>query len=193
MTNIKYNDYYVYAHYLEGEDIPFYIGCGRGSRAFANGSRRNSIWSRIIEGKNYRVVKLKTNLTKDEALEEELKLQRIHQPVACLMYGREFSQSTRDKISQAMLGIIPWNKGLTGFAVSESTRLKMSLKRAGAGNPRAKSVVNCRGEVFSTTKEAAKAFNIRSKSHISAVCKGTRNSCGKYLDGTPVKWYYYKD
>ncbi len=43
------------------------------------------------------------------------------------------------------------------------------------------------GEVFTNAGVAARHYNI-DKSAINKVCKGTRKSCGKLSDGTPLKW-----
>ena len=80
---------------------------------------------------------------------------------------------------------------------TEEARKKMSENHAdmsGANNPRAKSV-RCvtTGKVFSTIKEAAKFYNIKSKSNISACCKGKSNCCGELEDGTKLKWEYLEE
>ena len=31
---------------------------------------------------------------------------------------------------------------------------------------------------------------LKGHTHISRVCKGLAKTAGKYLDGTPIKWYY---
>lgn len=52
-------------------------------------------------------------------------------------------------------------------------------------------VINCRDEVFNSMKEAAKKYGV-SHSNIAAVCKGRKNSAGKYEEGNSIKWKYYK-
>lgn len=63
----------------------------------------------------------------------------------------------------------------------------------GKNHPRAKSVINCRGEVFDTIREAAAKYKVK-HSHISSVCKGVYGykTSGTYSDGTRVKWAYVK-
>lgn len=56
-----------------------------------------------------------------------------------------------------------------------------------------KCVENCRGKVFNSATEASLAYGLAGPSHILSVCKGKRRVSGKYEDGTPVKWKYYKD
>lgn len=43
------------------------------------------------------------------------------------------------------------------------------------------------GEIFINSGEASKKLNL-DKSAINKVCKGSRKSCGKLSDGTPLKW-----
>lgn len=48
-------------------------------------------------------------------------------------------------------------------------------------------------KVFNSHSEASECYNIKSKSHITSVCQGKRNYCGKLDDGTKLKWMYYED
>lgn len=80
---------------------------------------------------------------------------------------------------------INWNY-LTG---RKESRTKFG-RRTGKDHSRARSVINCRGEVFDTTHQAADAFDLKGKSKISAACRGQQKSAGKYPDGSPVIWKY---
>jgi hypothetical protein len=59
----------------------------------------------------------------------------------------------------------------------------------GDKNPSARAVVNCRGLVFKTIKEASQAYNI-SWTGISRVVRGLGLTAGSYEDGTRIKWRY---
>lgn len=61
---------------------------------------------------------------------------------------------------------------------------------SGANNSQSKTVANCRNQVFSTGKEAARYFNIKSSSNITKACKGIIPYSGKYEDGSPITWTY---
>lgn len=47
------------------------------------------------------------------------------------------------------------------------------------------------GEIFKRVNDALDKYNM--SNHISEVCKGKRNYCGKLEDGTPLRWMYYED
>lgn len=173
---------YVYMHIFKESKVPFYIGSGKNYRAWCT-KKRSRLWKEVANEFDYEVIIVKKDLTRKEALDLEYKLQEMYKPKACLRIAGNVSRSTRNKMRDAHIG----------KTLKPSTIDKMKANRAGSGNLRAKSVINCRGEVFSTTKEAAEHFNLKSKCHISAVCKGTRKHSGKYEDGTPIKWRYYNE
>lgn len=80
---------------------------------------------------------------------------------------------------------------------SEESKRRMSQNHAdvsGKNNPRAKSVICITTDrIFNTTKEAAMFYNIKSKSGISACCKGRLNYCGRLEDGTKLEWEYLEE
>lgn len=64
------------------------------------------------------------------------------------------------------------------------------LRIEGELHPTSRKVVNCRGFVFQTQREAAKAYGMKSHKSVSEVLRGRQKSGGKYPDGEPIKWYY---
>ena len=50
--------------------------------------------------------------------------------------GKTLSAETREKLSKASKGRVPWNKGMSGFVKSRATLLKMSEAMKGEKNPR---------------------------------------------------------
>jgi len=66
------NSFYVYAHYNnENDEFPFYVGKGKGSRAY--NTKRSELWKE--KASNGLIVKiLKDNLTETEAYNLEIKL-----------------------------------------------------------------------------------------------------------------------
>lgn len=101
--------------------------------------------------------------------------------------------------SNPMFGVSRFGREnpMYGKTHTEETRKKMSQNHvdvSGANNPRAKRVICVTtNKVFDTIKEAAKFYNIKSKSGISACCKGGLNHCGKLPDGTKLKWKYCEE
>jgi hypothetical protein len=70
-------NYYVYSHIKKVGGACFYIGKGKGVRAFSKSSR-NQHWHRVVAKYDYEVVILAENLTEDEALLlEEQYIQQI--------------------------------------------------------------------------------------------------------------------
>lgn len=70
--------------------------------------------------------------------------------------------------------------------------VKGSKFSKGKFHPRSFSVINCRGEVFDTMADAAKAFNLKCPSYLTLACRDSSKSAGKYEDGSKVKWRIYE-
>lgn len=67
--------FYVYIHRRLSDNKPFYVGKGKGKRAWQiNPARRNSYWKRVKEKHGVKVEIYKDCLRDDEALKEEVKL-----------------------------------------------------------------------------------------------------------------------
>lgn len=94
------------------------------------------------------------------------------------LYG--VSKATIGKINTGMI-----RNEVTGRAINRTS----TDMRVGACNPGAKSVVNCRGEVYPTLKEAALHYSI-DPSSLTKACKGKYSYCGKYSDGSKIRWKY---
>lgn len=76
---------------------------------------------------------------------------------------------------------------------SENIRHAFDMKlksNAGINNPRARAVVNCRGQGFATAAEAAAYFGLSHGASICACIAGRAGSAGKYPDGSKVCWKY---
>ena len=146
---------------------------------------------------------LKENLTKDEAdyweryyIEEfdtvkngyNLKTGGTH----CI-----YSEASKQKMSKNHADVSGEKNPMYGKKHSLETRMKMSQNRhdkKGSESCFAKKVICITtNKIFNTTKEASEFYDIKSKSHISACCKGKRNYCGKLEDGTKLQWEYYED
>jgi hypothetical protein len=108
------NDFYTYA-YLREDGTPYYIGKGRGNRAY----KRNSHEAKCppIE----RILILKKNLTEEQAF--------AHERYLIYLYGKKVDGS----------GIL-WNfadggEGCSGVVRSQETRRKIAAAKIGNNNP----------------------------------------------------------
>lgn len=121
--------YYVYGHFTADDSELFYIGVGTYKRAVDRHSR-NKIWKGIVEKKGfYWALLSKPYADRDEAVKEEIRLQIIHKPRACIVYGdrmrANIPSSTREKMSKS-------NKGRK---LSDDHKMKLSISKKGELNP----------------------------------------------------------
>lgn len=66
----NYKDYYVYLHFIEGSETPFYVGSGRKGRKDIK-SGRNQRWNLQVENKKWYSLVIENGLSKREALDRE--------------------------------------------------------------------------------------------------------------------------
>lgn len=165
--------FYVYAHYLPGETIPFYIGKGKGHRA-SDRHGRNKLWSLYCKNK-FEVKILEIYPTEMEALEAEVKHIQYHRDAGNFLVnviakvqqppyrtGYKMTEAERKVLSDAHLGQLPWNKGLLG------------------SDRRSRPVICVEMDlVFPSIRAAATHFNINSGT-IYRACNGTRQTAGGY-------------
>lgn len=121
LRNASMNTYYVYA-YLRQDGTPYYIGKGKGARAW---TKSNTEINKPPE--NWRIIIVEQNLSEIGALAIERRLIR--------WYGRKDLQTgilrNQTDGGDGSTNIIPWNKGNAGPPAAMSTRLKMSRTRKG--------------------------------------------------------------
>lgn len=189
--------WYVYAHYLENEDIPFYIGVGTKYRAWRK-SGRNNYWNNILNKNNgnYIVKILISNISnREDAVRKEVELQNKLKPKACLVYGDKtnatVSSIVKNKISNTLKGRM-LTEGIKSKISNSTSGIKKSKTHAkNIGRSHSKAIVNCRGKIFCSTKEAAQYYNI-GRTSIKNALAGVSKTSGKYEDGTRIKWSFYK-
>ena len=73
------NDYYVYVHKIKSTSEIFYVGKGRGKRAYNKSTIRNSKWETITKSNEWEVEILQHGMTSDEAFDLEFEIiNKIH-------------------------------------------------------------------------------------------------------------------
>ena len=114
-TNNRAEMYYTYA-YLREDGTPYYIGKGKGYRAY----RKDGKPCATPKDKN-KIIQLKTNLTEEEAFN--------HERYMIFILGR------KDLGTGILLNKSDGGEGASGCIPSEETRRKRSAKMKGENNP----------------------------------------------------------
>lgn len=110
------NDYYVYIHINLETGIPFYIGKGCGGRVYDK-FKRSDYWKRIVNKYGYDIFLLKDKMSEIDAFDEEKYwIKRI---------GR------LDKGDGPLINMTDGGDGISGYILTESDRLKISLSKIG--------------------------------------------------------------
>ena len=217
--------YYIYGHWTKDTKELFYIGVGTGPR-ISKTHGRNRYWYNIVAKHGYiKEIILDGFTDRDEAVLEEIRLQELNKPRACINYGDnhnrimgkeqrikiglsklgkkytlgyKHTKETKRKISESNMGQVPWNKGKEATDITKK-RMSDSHKGRKCSEERVKNqaighhktIINCRGSIFKSVKDATTAFSLKSSGSISTNLKGKQKSAGKYSDGTRIKWRYY--
>ena len=177
--------YCVYMHSSNGE--VFYVGKGRSYRPFEF-SRRNDDWVKFAQSANGEIevtILEWFDLEDDALLYEAMKIRDMKPACNKLMNGhvisdthrsaisnthkgKMVSQRARDKISKAMKGRTPANKGKP-MSASQKDKIRKSS--------RCKKVRDSSGRIFDSVKSAAIELNIpypTLKAHLSGKLKHAR-------------------
>lgn len=129
------SEFYVYLHVRESNGVPFYVGKGRGKRAWSRKSR-NSYWNNVVSKNGLEVYILAENLTEKEAFEFEI--------ATIEMLGLE-------NLTNMTLG----GDGSPGLSPSKETRNKISLaNRNPSPEIRARKSAAATGRVLSAASRA---------------------------------------
>jgi Mor family transcriptional regulator len=108
------NNFYLYFHYRLDTDEVFYIGKGKGRRAY-NKEARNLYWKRIVDKVGYKVEIVQDNISEWEALMLEMDMISLYKKMGYNLAnftwggqrgptGHKMSAITRKKKSEAVKG-----------------------------------------------------------------------------------------
>lgn len=116
------NRFYVYAHFIPNEDLPFYIGKGTADRAYQKWNR-SPWWKRIVNKHGLEVRLLQEGLTHEQANELEIEL--------IAKYGR------RNINTGCLINLTGGGEGFVGMVITEEHRRKNSeaIKSLGENHP----------------------------------------------------------
>lgn len=138
-------EYYVYIHY-DMNNIPFYVGKGKGKRAYSK-SQRNEDWKKIASN-GYNVDIIKDNLTNVESMSLEVETIKIYgrldRGTGTLVNrtsggggsnGYKATKETCEKLSKVLMGKNKGKKPNLGRKFSDESKKKMSEAKIGMSSP----------------------------------------------------------
>lgn len=144
------NDFYIYVHYRLSDNKPFYVGKGRGGRAYSK-KNRNQYWQNIVDKCGYHVEIVFENLDEETAFQCEkdtiLEFKYFGYELCNLTEGGEglsgykFTEEQKVKISEALKGrkrpedvVRKINKKNQGKKRTEEQLLNLSVCQLGNKN-----------------------------------------------------------
>jgi hypothetical protein len=179
------SDFYVYAYYVPGEFLPFYIGKGRGNRfktrlygscGEASGMMKNKLLKLKREGIRPLVLKLYTNLTEEKAFEKERMLIKL--------YGR------RDIGTGCLCNHTDGGEGQSGRIFSEESRKKMSESHKGK-KPTPEANANMIAAVLKVRARPVELFDVKTSEvverYVSVREAGRKLGVGHALIGYRIR------
>ncbi len=129
LKTLKMSNFYVYFHYRLSDNILFYIGKGKGRRAYVS-TKRNKHWKNTVEKHGFRIEFVDTGLSEEDAFDLECFCISFFRDKAKLtnmttggegFSGGKHSIESKSKIVEA----------LRKRVVSEETRSKLSRINTG--------------------------------------------------------------
>jgi hypothetical protein len=113
------NIFYVYKHVRKDDGVIFYIGKGKGKRAWGI-ENRNPHWQHTVEKHGYDIVMIAENIDEKQSLDLEVKL--------IAFYGRN------DKGNGTLTNMTDGGDGVSGYVYNDEQREARSIRTTGIGN-----------------------------------------------------------
>lgn len=210
------NNFYVYQHRRLDTGEVFYVGKGYNKRAFSKHSR-SSHWYNIVNKSDYKVEFVDINLDEETAFELEIftiefygrkdlglgtlinltdggdgvsnPSKEIRIKIGNANRGKTLSTEIKEKMSIAQSNKSEEyrNKISKSLKGRKLTKEHIENRTISQKNMNKKPIINCRGEIFESSKDAGSILNI-GEGNISNCCRGNTKYAGKYSDGEPIQW-----
>ena len=157
----------MYQHVRLDTEAVFYVGKGRGKRAYTK-SGRSQYWQNIVSKAGHRVEIVHAQLTEQESLDLEVE--------TIAKYRAQ---------GYTLCNMTDGGEGSSGYVTSAETIAKL------VDSSHKKAVVNNFGEFYKGTRVAERATGVKATT-ISECCLGKAKSAGE-RDGVKIVWVFEKD
>ena len=149
------NDFYVYRYIRLDTNTPFYVGKGKGNRAYLLNSGRNQYFKNIVNSIPYEIEFILEDLTEEESFAKEMEFIKLYKS---------------EGYCEANLTL--GGEGVSGLVMSYESKAKMAAAKKGRKNPH-------KGYAHSEETKAKKSASLKGiaftsvrKANISAAKKG---------------------
>ena len=152
------NNFYIYFHINPLKNEIFYVGKGKGKRAFEKGSRRSDYWNRVVKKYGYIVDIIEEDLSEQEAFEREI------------FYINKIGR--KDLGLGPLINMTNGGDGNSGLIFTEKHKLKLSESHKGNLHS---------DETKRKMSEIKKNISDETKRKMSEAQKGNKNCVGRVV------------
>lgn len=176
------NNFYVYRHIRLDTTTPFYVGKGKGNRAFLKERKRSKYWNNIVNKYGYKIEIIEKDLTEEQAFAKEIEFIKLYKSQgfceANMTDGGtggdtykhrsdEAKLKFRQKISNIQKGKIlseetkrKISKSEKGKKISKETRRKLSSSLKGRISPNKNKKMSENLRIKNSLAQGAKLFKM---------------------------------
>lgn len=169
-------EYYIYLHKTLDTNVPFYIGKGKGKRAYVTRGR-SLHWKNTVSKHGYSIEFLETGLTPEEAVEREMfwiaKHGRKDLKRGTLVNFTDGGEGTHGRIiaEHVKKAVAEANKKRVASEVNRTKTGSLYKGKTGALHNRSKGIKCSNGKTYGSMSEAARELGI----HVSSVSWSVKN------------------